>query len=76
MRYTEHRWMNPSAPSEDEIFEVYYATRQFYQETQYREDLDRASVWYHTLAAQNRRELEKMRGDINLLGWFCRKRER
>lgn len=76
MRYHDHRWMNSSALSEAEIFEVYYAAHQFHQEVHYREDLDRTCDWYSTIAAQNRRELEKMRGDINLFSWFCRRRER
>lgn len=73
MRYHDHRWITPTS-SEAEIFAVYYATHQFYQEAHHREDLDRASEWYRTIAAQNCRELEKMRGDINLFSWFCRKR--
>ncbi len=76
MRYVDHRWMNPPAPPEAEIFGVYESTHRFYQEAHYREDCDRASEWYHTIASQNRRELEKMRGDINIFGWFCRQRER
>ena len=76
MRYSDRRWMNPPAPPDAEIFGVYYATRQFYQEAHHREDLDRAIESYRTIADQNRRELEKMRGDINLFGWFCRRRER
>lgn len=76
MRYTDHRWMPPTASLEAEIFEVYYATHQFYQEAHRREDIDRTRDWYHTIAAQNRQELEKMRGDLNLFGWFCRKRTR
>ncbi|MCY7275997.1 MAG: hypothetical protein LH702_20230 [Phormidesmis sp. CAN_BIN44] len=74
MSHHDHRWMNPSSPPSAEILEIYYATHQFYQEAHYREDLDRTCEWYHTIATQNRRELEKMRGDINIFGWFCRQK--
>lgn len=74
MPFREHRWFTPSARIDPEIIELYRATREFYDEVQYREELDRYSLWYRAVAEQNRREHEKMRGDINLFGWFCRQR--
>lgn len=54
-----------------EIFAVYQASHEFYREAQYREALEQYCQWYEQTAEKNRQELEKMRGDINLFGWFC-----
>jgi hypothetical protein len=70
----DHKWFTPSVQVEPEILEIYRTTHQFYDEVQHREALDRYCDWYYSVAEQNRRELEKMRGDINLFGWFARKR--
>ncbi|MGV0028719.1 hypothetical protein [Phormidesmis priestleyi] len=73
MSYTDHRWFRPTAQSEAEILEVYRTTHQFYQEAHYREEHDRYCEWYQAIALQNQQELAKMRGDVNLFGWFCKK---
>jgi hypothetical protein len=74
MAYKDHRWFTPSARIEAEILELYRTTREFYDEAEYREELDRYSAWYYSIAQENSRELEKMRGDVNLFGWFCRRK--
>ncbi|NJK52805.1 MAG: hypothetical protein HC936_08160 [Leptolyngbyaceae cyanobacterium SU_3_3] len=63
----------PSAQPEAEILEVYRTTDQFYQEANYREAHDRHCEWYRSCALQHQQELQKMRGDINLFKWFCRR---
>lgn len=64
----------PTADLDPEIIELYRTTQEFYDEVQYREELDRYSLWYQSTAEQNRREYTKLRGDFNLFGWFCRQR--
>lgn len=67
-----HRFV-PAPPSSVEFFAVYQATHEFYREAQYREALEEYYAWYEQTAATHRRELEKMRGDINIFGWFGRR---
>ena len=57
----------------DETFANYQATNQFYHEVQTRSEFERHCQWYDTTAAQNRRDLEKMRGELNIMQWFCRR---
>lgn len=59
-------------PEVEEIFEVYQATHEFYREAEQREALEQYCQWYYQMAEQHRQELEHMRGDVNLLGWFYR----
>lgn len=73
MPIRDHRWFLPSLRIEPEIFEVYRATHQFYHEVQSRETHDRYCEWYAAVSDQHRRELEKMRGDVNVFSWFRRK---
>ena len=73
MPIQNHRWFLPSVHVEPELFEVYRSTHQFYQEVQSRESHDRYRAWYASVAEQNRRDLERMRGDVNIFGWFRRK---
>ncbi|MBD1821874.1 hypothetical protein H6F51_05100 [Cyanobacteria bacterium FACHB-DQ100] len=68
-----HRWFFPSVHIEPELFEIYRSTHQFYQEVQSREAHDRYCEWYAAASEQHRRELEKMRGDVNVFGWFRRR---
>lgn len=61
-------------PEVEEIFQVYKVTHEFYREAEQRDELEQYCQWYYQTAEQHRQELENMRGDINLLGWFCRGR--
>lgn len=45
-------------------------SHKFHQELQYRQELARHCHWYERTAQQHRQELQKMRRDINILGWF------
>lgn len=60
-------------PEIEEIFQVYTATHEFYREAEHREALEAHCQWYYQVAEQHRQELENMREDINLLGWFYRR---
>ncbi|MGB3401810.1 MAG: hypothetical protein WBA77_03900 [Microcoleaceae cyanobacterium] len=55
-----------------EAFEVYQVTHKFYQEAQYRQACQNHDQWYREVAQAHQQELEKMRGDINLFGWFSK----
>ena len=61
-------------PDVEETFAAYQATRQFYREVQSRTELQTYCDWYCTTAELHRQELEQMRGEINILGWFRRRR--
>lgn len=54
----------------DETFATYQATTEFYQEVQYRNELERYCHWYYMTAERHRQELQKMRKETNILGWF------
>ncbi|MGG6266936.1 hypothetical protein ACQ4M3_31035 [Leptolyngbya sp. AN03gr2] len=73
MPIQNHRWFLPPVQVEPELFEIYRSTHQFYQEVHSREAHDRYCEWYAEISEQNRRELEKMRGDINVFSWFRRR---
>ena len=55
-----------------EILQAYQTTNEFYREIQYRENFENHCQWYYATAKQHQEELEKMRGDINIFGWFRR----
>jgi hypothetical protein len=76
MAYKDHRWLTPDTapPPAAEILAVYQTTRQFYQEVEGRVEYDRYCAWYRAVAEQHQRELQKMRCDFNLLGWFSGRR--
>ncbi len=71
----ELRRIFPAPPAEIEAtFASYQATKQFYQEVQSRTELKLYCDWYYTTAALNRQELQQMKGELNVLGWFRRGR--
>jgi hypothetical protein len=64
----------PSNQSEvEEIFSVHQTSIEFYREVQTRSEFQLYCEWYYQTAAENRRELQKMRGEINIMGWFRRR---
>lgn len=73
MPIRDHRWFVPTLPVEPEIFQIYRTTHQFYYEVQSRDEHDRYCEWYATVSMQHRRELETMRGDVNIFRWFRRR---
>jgi hypothetical protein len=63
----------PSQPPEvEEVFEAAHLTREYYDEVQIRLEHKKHCDWYHGIAAQNRKDLEKMRGELNIFAWFRR----
>jgi hypothetical protein len=64
----------PSPQSEvEEVFAVHQTSIEFYQEVQTRTEFKRYCEWYYKTAAENRRDLAKMRGELNIMGWFFRR---
>lgn len=70
----EFPYFIPAPPPAAEIFATYQMTHDFYREAEYRKELERYCQWYHMTAEANRQELQRMRGDINIFGWFNRGR--
>lgn len=64
-------FFQPSS-SELEYLEAAQLTYDFYQEVGDRQDFEAYCQWYYDVADRHRRELDSMRGDINILGWFYR----
>lgn len=61
-------------PDSEATFAAYQATSQFYQEVQSREALKRYCDWYYATAKHHQQELQQMRGELNILSWFRRRR--
>jgi hypothetical protein len=59
-------------PQVEEAFATYQTTHQFYHEVQSRSEFQRYCEWYYTTAEQNRQELKRMRGELNIFQWFRR----
>lgn len=60
----------PNLPPASDIWATYHLTYEFRQEVQYRENFKTYCQWYRSAAEKHQLELEKMRQDINILGWF------
>jgi hypothetical protein len=67
------RWFAPTAQPLPEVLEAHDLTRRFHREVEQRQEFDRYCQWYRATAARNRQELQKMQGDVNMLGWFNRR---
>lgn len=70
------QWENftDTQQSAAEILQVYQVTAKFYQEVKYREEFEQHCQWYAETAERHQQELQKMRGDLNIFGWFLRGR--
>lgn len=64
----------PSTPPEvEETFAVHQTSIEFYQEVQTRSEFQLYCQWYDQTAAENKEQLQKMRGELNIMGWFRRR---
>lgn len=68
----QFRFILPAPPPPADNFATHQLAHEFYHEAQARQKHERYCEWYRQTAASHQRELKKMQGDINLLGWFCR----
>ncbi len=60
-------------PQVEEGFAAYQTTHQFYREVEARSEFQRYCDWYYTTAERNRQELQRMRGELNIMQWFRRR---
>ena len=60
-------------PEFEEVFAVHQTVREFYHEVNTRSEFKKHCEWYYTTAAQNRQDLAKMRGELNIMDWFGRR---
>ena len=72
MSFKELRSIFPALQPEIEILEAHQVAREFYREVEYREDFANYCQWYYETAERHQKELQKMRGDLNIFGWFLR----
>ncbi len=70
----EFRQIIPKIPPAAEIFASYQMAYEFRREAEYRQELKIYCEWYQLTAQSNRQELAKMRRDINIFGWFNRRK--
>ena len=68
------RWITIAPQPLSEALITYAFTRNFYREVEYREEFEQYCDWYYRTAAANQAEFQRMKGDINLFGWFNRRR--
>ena len=68
------RWLTLAPQPLSEAIVAYALTRDFYREVEYREEFEQYCDWYYRTAAANRAELQRLQGDVNLFGWFNRRR--
>lgn len=71
----EFRLIVPAPPPAADIFATYQLAFEFHQEVQARQEHERYCEWYWLTAERHQQELQKMQGDINLFGWFCRRQD-
>jgi len=74
MNLGEPHWLIQRLPTVADILGTYQITYEFYQEVHDRGEHQRHCQWYRQVAQQNQEELERLRGDVNLLGFFYRRR--
>lgn len=64
----------PTPPPAADLFATHQLACEFRAECEYRERHQAYCEWYAAVAAQHRREVAAMRDDLNLFGWFVRRR--
>ena len=55
-----------------EYLELHQSAQEFRLEVEHRDHLEAHCQWYYQIAAENRRDLEQMRSEVNLLTLFNR----
>ncbi|HEY9598899.1 MAG TPA: hypothetical protein V6D33_14635 [Cyanophyceae cyanobacterium] len=64
----------PAPPPGADSFASHQLAYEFRREVQQRQEFELYCKWYQQTAEQHQQELQKMQGDINIFGWFCRRR--
>ncbi|HEY9810829.1 MAG TPA: hypothetical protein V6D13_15990 [Halomicronema sp.] len=75
MSFKEFRSILPAPQPEIETLEAHQIARNFYREVEHRQDFQKYCQWYYETAQLHQQELQKMRNDINIFGWFIRRRK-
>jgi len=57
-----------------ENLELHQIAQDFRRETQYRQQFEYHCHWYTQISRQHQQELATMTSDIDLFGWFWRRR--
>lgn len=68
------QYIVPAPPPPADIFATYQLAHDFYREAQYRQAHERYCEWYRQIAEDHQQEYKKMQRDINIFGWFCRRK--
>ncbi|HEY9637363.1 MAG TPA: hypothetical protein V6D14_28440 [Coleofasciculaceae cyanobacterium] len=71
----QFRYIIPAPTPAADIFATYQMAHEFYRESQSRQEHERYCEWYRQTAERHRQEWQKMQGDINLFGLFCRHKQ-
>lgn len=56
-----------------EYLELHQAAQEFRLELEHRANFEDYCQWYYQVAAENQRDLEQMRSELNLLSWLNRR---
>ncbi|MBW4619166.1 MAG: hypothetical protein KME17_07380 [Cyanosarcina radialis HA8281-LM2] len=67
--------INPIRSPAAEIFISYRMAHEFRREAEYRQAMADYCQWYQSTAELHQQEAEKLKGDINIMGWFNRGRK-
>ncbi|MBP0018761.1 MAG: hypothetical protein J7647_14595 [Cyanobacteria bacterium SBLK] len=70
--HQNYHYLIPQLPPTADIFAPYQLANEFRRETEYRQQMQEYCQWYYETARKHQAELEAMRGDINIFGWFLR----
>ncbi len=68
----QFHYIIPALPPTAEFFAPYQLAWEFRHETQVRDDFNAYCEWYRETAERHQAELETLRQDVNILGWFLR----
>ncbi|PSB04723.1 hypothetical protein C7B64_02565 [Merismopedia glauca CCAP 1448/3] len=60
----------PVLPPRVSIFASYQVAYEFRREVEYRQALDDYCQWYRQAAEAHQQEFQKLKRDINIVGWF------
>lgn len=61
-------------PPPADIFATHQLAYEFQREVQQRQEFEHYCEWYRQTAERHQQEFQKMQGDINIFGWFSRRR--
>ncbi|MEA5421249.1 hypothetical protein VB712_18655 [Spirulina sp. CCNP1310] len=63
----------PTPPPAVGFFAPHALAQEFRREVEYRQDFQAHCQWYRATAQAHQAELQRLRRDVNLFGWFVRR---